>query len=161
MYKWLYQGENSINQVSLTVVQKAILEATKSVGKFRVNWDWAESPNIMYPITAAPAYNTVTIAKLHPYSQWTYQKSRICYLRKSRMLTRISSNIAQPWRCFDVCIYLPGKEDSRELATFLQWCVYIGKHCMPRVTISIKSNSNRKTRKIQNSFCALSAHVID
>lgn len=64
--KWLFQGENSINQVSLTVVQKAILEATKSVGKFRVNWDSAESPNIIYPITAAPEYNTVTIAKLHP-----------------------------------------------------------------------------------------------
>lgn len=49
---------------ALTVVQTAILEATKSWGMFRVNCDCVESPNIIYPSTATPAYIKVQIPKL-------------------------------------------------------------------------------------------------
>lgn len=52
------------DQISLTVVQRAILEATKSWGMLRVNCDSVDSPNIRYPTTATPAYNTVQILKL-------------------------------------------------------------------------------------------------
>ena len=47
-----------------TVVQTAIFEATKSWGMLRVNWEAVDSPNIVYPITATPAYIKVQIAKL-------------------------------------------------------------------------------------------------
>lgn len=49
----------------LTVVHTAIFETTKSWGKLRVNCDSVNSPNILYPITATPAYNTVQTVKLH------------------------------------------------------------------------------------------------
>lgn len=39
----------------ITVVQTATFETTKFSGKFSVNWDSVDSPNILYPITAAPA----------------------------------------------------------------------------------------------------------
>lgn len=43
----------------VTVVQTAILEATRFGGKFSVNWDSVDSPNIMYPMIAAAANRTV------------------------------------------------------------------------------------------------------
>lgn len=49
----------------ITVVHIAILEATKSLGILRVNCDSVSSPNMKYPNTATPAYNTVHKAKLH------------------------------------------------------------------------------------------------
>lgn len=47
-----------------TVVQTAILDAIKFWGMFSVNCDAVDAPNIMYPITATPAYNSVHIPKL-------------------------------------------------------------------------------------------------
>ena len=73
---WLFKGAykkeqirdsefNNENFHDRTVVHTAILEATKSWGKLRVNCDIVDSPNILYPITATPAYNRVQIPKLH------------------------------------------------------------------------------------------------
>lgn len=50
----------------LTVVHTATLDAINPLGKLRVYWDLAESPNIRYPNTAVPPYNRVTIPKLQP-----------------------------------------------------------------------------------------------
>ena len=41
------------------MVQTATFETNKFSGKLSVNWDFVASPNILYPITAAPAYKTV------------------------------------------------------------------------------------------------------
>jgi hypothetical protein len=49
---------------TITVVQTAILEATRFGGKFKVNWDFVDSPNIMYPMIAEPANRTVDRAML-------------------------------------------------------------------------------------------------
>jgi hypothetical protein len=48
-----------VYQATITVVQTAILEMTELSGKLSVNWDSVASPNILYPITAAPAYKKV------------------------------------------------------------------------------------------------------
>lgn len=47
-----------------TVVQTAILDATKSWGRFRVNCDSVESPNIRYPMIATAAYKSAQKPKL-------------------------------------------------------------------------------------------------
>lgn len=59
------KGDSHWNYSKHTVVHTAILVATKSWGKLRVNCDFIDSPNILYPITATPAYNKVQIPKLH------------------------------------------------------------------------------------------------
>lgn len=51
----------------LTVVHKAILDATNSWGRLRVNCDSVDSPNMLYPITATPAYIKVQIPKLQKH----------------------------------------------------------------------------------------------
>lgn len=46
-----------------TVVQTAIFDTTRFFGMLRVNCDSVASPNIVYPMTATPAYRIVQIPK--------------------------------------------------------------------------------------------------
>ena len=61
------QWENDQGVFLHTVIQMAIFEGMYCCGKFNVNCDIVDSPNIRNPVTATPAYTIVTTVKL---KQW-------------------------------------------------------------------------------------------